>query len=222
MEPSNIEYLSSDTQKEASVTDAASELLRSLRYTSASRFNAAKRLEKKDTTITFLITLISIYIVTITLMPYFFRFPPEISGVLNFITVILSIAILVSSLLHRNDNDSIKSEQHHRCALEINELRRELVAHRDTLSLDRFTNFSRQYNAILQKYSVNHDDIDYLRVALERPEDFPWRGPVGRTLLRLRLIASGRLPHLVMLGITAAVVWVIFFYALPARLTATG
>jgi conflict system pore-forming effector with SLATT domain len=199
-------------------TDAVENLLHSLKYTAASRFNAAKRLENRDKTITFLITLISIYIVSITLMPYFFKFPSDVSAVLNFITVILSVSILVASLLHRSNNDSMNSEQHHRSALETNELRREIMAQKETMSLERFIKFSIQYNSILQKYSVNHDDVDYLKATLERPEEFSGQGKTRRGLLYIRLITSGRLPHIFMVVISAAMIWVIFFYALPARL----
>jgi hypothetical protein len=197
--------------------DAVKSLLNSLKYTSASRFNAARRLEQREQRLSVLITLISIYIVSVTLLPYFTKLPDDVTRLLNFFTVILSISILVASLHYRSNYDSTKAEQHHRSALEINELRREIMAYQEAMSLEKFIDFSRRYDAVLQKYSVNHDDIDYLKATLDRPEDFPSRGSIKRACLQIWLLFHGRWPFIFMIVISAVVFWAIFFYALPAQ-----
>jgi hypothetical protein len=126
----------------------------------------------------------------------------------------LSIIILVSALLHNASRDAVNAEQLHRSALEINELYRRLMGQPDT----NFGELANQYNMVLQKYSVNHDEIDYLLYQLQRPEEYPWRKPHMRAALRIRLACVSNIPLIFLLAITLGVLWLVCAYALPARL----
>ena len=133
--------------------------------------------------------------------------------------IFLSVVILVTSLLHNANRDAVNAEQLHRSALEINELYRELLAQGHVVGDENIKLFTERYNAVLQKYSVNHDEMDYLKYRITRPENFPWMTRRERMAKRLWLVLTQNTPIICLLAITLAVLWLVFSYALPARMT---
>ena len=103
------------------------DLIKRVDETARSRFIASKRLETRDQKIGWIIAMASSYTIILTVMPYFIKLPADITDILNFYTIGLSIVILVSSLLVASRRDTVKAEQHHRSALELNELKREIL-----------------------------------------------------------------------------------------------
>lgn len=152
---------------------ALRDLLADTKSTAGARFNASKRLAGKDRALTRLTAFTSAYIIIFTALPYIAKLSPLASDHLNLINLSLAIVVLVSSLLQYSSNDVVNSEQHHRCALEINEMRRNLKASPSPVSSGRVLEEVERYNNILQKYSVNHDDVDYLKHKLTHRRDYP-------------------------------------------------
>jgi preprotein translocase subunit SecY len=113
------------TIDEGNVSKAADDLLKAMRVTAGCRFDAAKRLQFHDRQLTWLTALSSAYLILLTVLPYFFKLPTEAADTLNAFTVFYSVVILVSSLIQYSTGDVVNAEQHHRSALEINELWRE-------------------------------------------------------------------------------------------------
>src|ERR1700733_511300 len=96
-----------------------------------------------------LIAFASAYIIALTILPYFLKLPSGTTDLYNFVTVTLSIAILVSSLLQKSSAGAVNAEQHHRSGLEINELGRELSLRMEhNVSEDDAVRFVERYNAI--------------------------------------------------------------------------
>jgi hypothetical protein len=151
------------------------ELLHEMKVTKGSRFNAAERLRRRDRRMITITAFASVYVIVLTIMPLFFHVGEAITGVLNAITICFSIIILASSLLQYSNNDPVRAEQHHRCALEINALRRELRATESTNYQILFES-GKRYDEILQKYSLNHDPIDFIKYKLEHPHEYPDQG----------------------------------------------
>jgi hypothetical protein len=198
--------------------EVANKLLKSFRTTAGCRFNAAARLESHDRQLTRITAITSAYVIALTILPYFIKLPPHVTDNFNLITVALSIVILVSSLLQYSSNEVVNAEQHHRSALEINEIYRDLLITAHQTTETKLTDFSHRYDAILQKFSINHADIDFLRYQIERPEDYPWLTKCRRLTIHIRLILSKCLPTCVLSLITGLVVWLIFWYAIPHRI----
>ncbi len=146
-------------------------LLKDMKRTKGVRFNAAKRLEKNERRATRNIAYASALVVIITLLPAFFPMPAIFEAFIDLSTVGLSIFILASSLLHSSNSGLVKAEQFQRCALEVNSLRRELTSINES-ELDLLS-FSKRYDEILGRYSVNHDSVDYDQYRLEHPDEFP-------------------------------------------------
>lgn len=187
-------------------------LARTMRSTASSRFIAAARLARHDKLLTRLTAFTSAYVIALTVLPYFLKQPTVITDIYNFVTVVLSIVILVSSLLQYSSGDVVNAEQHHRSGLEINELRRLLLLKdEETITNAELDDFSNKYGAVLQKYSINHEDIDYLQFQLDRPEEHPWAGKWHKARARVRLAYRKFLPSVILTLLTflvGALLWI--------------
>jgi hypothetical protein len=139
------------------------------------------------------------------------KLPTQIADLYNLVTVGLSIVILVSSLLQYSNGDVVNAEQHHRSALEMNELRRLLKLKVETAKEKELEDFIDRYNTVLQKYSINHDDIDFLQYKLERPELYPWVDWKQRFVIRLMLAWDKNLATIVLLCMTACFLGLILY-----------
>ncbi|CAO4173003.1 hypothetical protein EEDFHM_02203 [Methylorubrum populi] len=148
-------------------------LISSMQDTVRSRFKAHRRLIELDQRLTKITALSSSLVIVLTVMPYIFKSPDPISDIINFAAVSVSIVILVASLLQYSSANATTAEQHHRCALEINELVR---AHsiKQNPTDDDFSTMEKAYGFLLQKYSINHEERDYRQVLLERRYEHPW------------------------------------------------
>jgi hypothetical protein len=152
------------------------ELLYRMNVTKGSRFNAHKRLEGRDRRMALLIALTSAMVIALTFLSTAYRLPPAVVSDLNVVTMVASVLILAVSLIQYSNNDAVNAEQHHRCGLEINELRGQLQARQEAMiGEDELLEFARRYAHILDKYSVNHDVVDYDRYRLDHPDMYRFR-----------------------------------------------
>jgi hypothetical protein len=191
--------------------------LSTMKTVASSRFNAAKRLETRDKRMTWITATTSAYVIVLTVLPYIETLPSTVRNNLDFAVVFFSIMVLVSSLLHNSNRDAVNAEQHHRSALEINELWREL--RQKPLVLDDLKNVLAKYNEVLQKYSINHEDIDYLKYQTTKPESFPPKSICEFWAIKSKLLLLENI-HLITLGaVTIFMIWLVFFYAWPLRMT---
>ena len=194
---------------------AREKLLKALRTTAAASFNASKRLEMHDKKLTRLTAFASAYVIILTILPYFVKSSTEVTDLYNFTTVVFSIVILISSLLQYSSNNIVNSEQHHRSGLEMNELYRLLLLEGEAIDRAALSDFTTRYSAILQKYSINHDQIDYRKVLLERPEDNPWMSRAMRAGIRFQIARNNATPDLFLICITILIVVMIWHSIAP-------
>ena len=153
------------------------ELLRNMKSTAASRYNASKRLEARERSLIRLTGFTSAYLIGLTVLPYFIELPDGAADRLNLLTFILGVIILVASLIQYSSRDGVNAEQHYRCGLEISDMRRSLKLSYDKTSDDQLNEIGNAYSLILQKYSINHDQVDFERFKIERKDeskDIPW------------------------------------------------
>ena len=193
----------------AKMIHAVKELLENMKSTSGCRFNAAKRLEAREQALTRLTALTSAYVVGLTVLPYFLHLPAETTDRLNLITVFFAIVILVSSLLQYSTRDGVNAEQHHRCALEIAQARRELKLDGPNADSKLAREYTERYNRILEKYSINHDGIDYCQYQVDRPEDFPWIKKAGWLWIYAKLFAAKQSINIALLLVTMLLMFVL-------------
>lgn len=143
-----------------------------MKRTKGVRFNASKRLEKSEKTKTSVIAYASASVIVITIVPAFFDVSTFVSGFVALSTVAMSVVILAATLIQNSEAGMVKSDQFHRCALEVNALRRSLLANEAARPED-VALVAAQYNDIMQRYGLNHDPVDYEQYRLEHLDEFP-------------------------------------------------
>lgn len=146
-------------------------LLWDMKVTAGARFNAASRLVAKDRFANVSIAIYSAIVVSTSIITLTFDLGTILSRVVGVASLIASIIILVLSMKLFADRHAVDAEQMHRCALEINELRRFYIAAEIT-NKPSLIAASDRYNAILQKYSINHSENDYLKYKFSHRWEF--------------------------------------------------
>ena len=202
------------------MTEYAQKFLGSLKSTSAARFHASQRLAARDRKLTRLTAFTSAYVIALTVVPYFMKLPKEIADNFSLITVAFSMIVLVSSLLQYSSGDVVNAEQHQRCALEIDEIQRDLRIKMPNVTEAELQGFCHRYDAVLQKYSINHEEVDFMKHQIDRPHEYPWLGRWEKFKFRIQIAYSKHIHTSMLTIISLCLMWLIFFYAYPARLIA--
>jgi hypothetical protein len=192
------------------------ELLRDLKTTKGARFNAAKRLEGRDSKMALLVALASSLVIALTVLPYFYKLPTIVAADLSVATLIASVLILAISLFQYSASDAVIAQQHHRCALEVNEIRHELRNKADTIGDVELAALSTKYGHVLSRYSTNHDDLDFNKYQIEHPVEHPMSA-FEQFRIRVRLLISGNITYGVMALMIGFFVWVLFWHVAPVR-----
>lgn len=140
--------------------NAGEKFLWDMKVTAGARFNAANRLTSKDRISNISLALFSGFLLSVSVLGLAFDLSPAISKGLAVAGVVASVMSLIFSMKIYADKYAVEAEQMHRCSLEINETRRLCMA-QDLTNPKVLTKASQEYNAILQKYSLNHTDEDF-------------------------------------------------------------
>lgn len=146
----------------------ADKFLKTLHFTKGARFAAHRRLLRKHQWSLLSISMLSTYVIGASLIPIFVKPLPESApGILAAITTVASIFIIVLSHVESGQGYFTRAEKMLRCAQKISELYYELEQRRITATLtEEFLNDTRtKYSGVLNDYSENHDEIDFLYYA---------------------------------------------------------
>ena len=198
------------------MSDKAQELLANMKSTAAARYNASKRLEERERSLTRLTAFTSAYVVGLTVLPYFIHLPPGGADRMNLLTLLLAVVILVASLMQYSARDGVKAEQHYRCGLEIGEMRRRLKIAADSVTNPELVSIADSYALVLQKYSINHDQVDFDQYRIERIEESRKLSFLERRIIPIRIICGRHLANIALLVITGVIAWLLWAIVAPA------
>lgn len=143
-----------------------------MKVTKGCRFNASERLIRRDRIVNRVTSLVSVCIIVVSLLPLYFHLDATWAAVLNFAIIAFSIFILATSLLQYSNADPVRAERYHRCALEINSIRRALRA-TDPITAEALSKFGAAYDDVLRRYDSNHEPIDFEQYKIEHPHEYP-------------------------------------------------
>lgn len=147
-------------------------LLSRMHKTKGARFAAHKRLSKKHYINGYTVAILSFYVICISvaLLIYKSDLPNESNNFFTFMSVALSVLIIIISLLVASEKYDVKATLMHFCAREVLDLYTELKFSKDCdVTLD---SFRKRYQDIINKYPDNHDEIDRITYSLEeRPKN---------------------------------------------------
>lgn len=131
--------------------------------TKQSRYEAARRLKRRNRMSLCTISVLSIYAIALSLVQLVAEVPQQINNYVDIATMLFAIAVLVVSAIEAGANYSVRADALHRSANEIAFLAdRFASAYRDGGTDEQLEqNFMRRYHMSLSKYQDNHETIDY-------------------------------------------------------------
>jgi hypothetical protein len=150
----------------------ADDIIAMIGNTSGSRFHCSRRLKAKDRFNNGVIFIASAIAILISIAPTQIVMDDAVRTYLTLLSLSLSVLILALSGIQYGSNLAVQSELMHKCALDINEVRRKLEA-KENPSGKFVQDCLSQYDMILQKYPMNHETVDFLTFKLEHHWRFP-------------------------------------------------
>ena len=147
-------------------------LAQNMKVTASCRFIAAARLDKRDKSSNVVVSVYSALLICLSLAAFSLLLSSSLIRYVSFFGVAASILLLVMSMRNFAHKFGVEAEQMHRSALEINEIRRNLLALPEGQAIERLSYFTNQYNSVLQKWSVNHDEDDFLKYKYNHKWEF--------------------------------------------------
>lgn len=141
---------------------ATIKIKRHIWITYKSRYNAHRRILLKDRLQLLTLTLISIFILGISVI----ILNPTILGTQrtqysNIYLIILSIILLAMSISIGHSNNKLDAFKFHNCARKLHRLYDYIEMEIEKDSSYQISNDEDKYNDILDKYDLNHDKIDW-------------------------------------------------------------
>lgn len=136
--------------------------------TKSSRYEGARRLRRRGRLSLWTISALSVYTIFLALVQIAQLVSVPILEWLPFATLVLSIVVLVVSVLETGANYAIRAEALHRSGNEIARLVDDFESkHRVGLvDSDYEKEIIDNYHGIIERYSDNHEEIDYEIVVL--------------------------------------------------------
>lgn len=175
--------------------------------TKGSRFNAARRLNKKYQFSLNSISILSIYGIAIPIFQSIVKNPncQEINDIYNAISLILSVFTLVISLLEGAKNYQIRAEKLHKNPVELSKLQRELeyVMVSQLADADfrqKVGDISGKYEELIKECPENHEPEDYDLFRAQNRKDFKMSWLDG-LYIRMKLIVIDYWLYIFVLGI---------------------
>lgn len=142
--------------------------------TKGSRYQAYNRLRAQYRFSQFGISIISLYIVALSIIPMYFTLDDLTNKVLQILTVVSSIFIIILSLLENSKSYELKADILHRSANEMSAIFNKfqfLVRQKTVTDADALATIQ-SYDSIIKNCVFNHEDIDYDLFRLCDPKIF--------------------------------------------------
>lgn len=141
----------------------AEELYDKIWKTRGTRFNAYERLRRRQKRSFYATGLLSAYLIIINLLqPFNLLVLPTDSNMINFISVSLSIILLVFVTIENSAEYNLKGDNFHNCSKELGRIFNDLHSLMDKNEVDqtKYEEIGKRYSDILDRYD-NHSPIDY-------------------------------------------------------------
>lgn len=153
------------------------ELLDRMNIVQRACFNAHNRLEQKHKVSVFSLSLISLFVVAISLyaLTYGTLLPLATKSAITFSSIIASVFIIIVGLLESQNNYKVRAMQLHKCAMQITDLHQKLQIE-TSISRNELQEYADKYQQAIQACPYSHDDIDYVmaKIAGRRGHEIGW------------------------------------------------
>ena len=172
-------------------------LLKNMSITSAARFNAAQRFESRSRSVNLMLALLASSVIILSVLPMTHTFDEFTELAIFLAGLIGSVFVVVLSLYQWSSRDEVNAEKFHQAGMKISALRRDMELAMTSSSIDTEEYFS-SYTELLKECGANHEDIDFIRVRLDKSDHYE-----GRNMLFVYhhiLIIVHKVPSLAMLS----------------------
>ncbi len=162
--------------EEATIKEALSHYTRSVEITRDVRFQANLRLIKRQTLSSYVVALLSLFVISISLLPNIYNLNQNQNQILLACSIILSVFIIFTSIIDGSQNYYHRGELLHRCARQTASVYHRLklidvTSNPAQAKLD-MENCMEQYRQALDDCPVNHENVDFLLLQVRKPHMF--------------------------------------------------
>ena len=126
------------------------------------RFNASKRLERKQSAGIVTLAIVALYggLISVFNLMFKHRVGADTRDVLEYVAVVSSWLTLIIGLTEQQKNYGSNARELHDCARDVNDLQKHLAA-TPIVSEQQLAPFLVRYREIMEKCRPNHDDVDF-------------------------------------------------------------
>lgn len=203
-------------------SDAFTDLKRRIKITRMARFQASSRLERRQKISYFVISLLSLLVISISLLPNIYNLSNASEQIFLALTVVNSVFVIITTFLEASGNFVHKGEQLHQSARKVSTVYNKLLllAEEERVEKERIRELQKEYQLALDECPFNHDNLDYSRVKIQEPHLFSGKGcnkrNIGFALMPKKLLCWFRehlwlIPHsmvvIISLAIVAYILW---------------
>lgn len=174
-----ISHDSNNTNKSIS---PYSDLKRRVEITRDARFQANLRLERRQKASYFAISILSLFVILLSLLPNIFTLSNADEQILLALTIVNSVFIIITTFLEASGNFVHKGEQLHRSARKVAAVYNQLMllTEKDKGEMEKILTLQKEYQLALDECAFNHDNLDYFLIKATKPSLFVGRIYSGR------------------------------------------
>jgi len=192
-------------------------LVHDIKVTTGSRFNAAARLSQRERSSNVLVSVYSALLICTSIATLALPLGSTTIRYASFGGIVASILVLVMSMRNFAHRYGVEAEQMHRCALELNELKRKIATDVGASSA-KLASYTEQYSRILEKWNINHNQDDFLNYKYKHKWEFediasvPDKDLPNRRFQEYYSISAAGVAILTLVGValTLAVAWFVW------------
>lgn len=194
------------------------DLKRRVEITRDTRFQSNLRLERRNKTSYFVISVLSLMVIVLSLFPNIYRMSEAGTQAFLALTIINSVFVIITTFLEASGNFVHRGEQLHRSARKVATVFNKLMLLTIDEREDKETihELQKEYQIALDGCPFNHDNIDYFLIKTTKPSLFKgqiYQGKGSELIRTLRRILykfleySWLTPHFVVFVLTLFVVY---------------
>jgi len=202
------------------------DLKRRVEITRDARFQSNLRLERRNKTSYLVISVLSLFVIVLSLVPNIFNLSQAATQALLALTIINSVFIIIATFLEASGNFVHRGEQLHRSARKVATVFNQmmLLTAEERRDKNKIQALQKDYQNALDDCPFNHENIDYDLIKATKPELFRNRIYTGngreivRQLRYVKYKIYERLwlfPHLIVVVITLLLLyWILVRHGL--------
>jgi hypothetical protein len=155
---------------------AMKEFKRSVEITRDVRFQANLRLSRRQRGASYIVSLLSLYVIALSLLPNILELRPFQTQLLLACSIVLSVFVIFTSLIDGAQNFFHQGELLHQCARKVATINLELknidIAADPVKAREQFQAAQTAYHHALDECPINHDNVDFYREVAAKPHLF--------------------------------------------------